>query len=304
MAWRRLGYLTALEGCLVLYVFYREWMAWWLLLAVVCLPFFSLLISLPAMLTLKTSLRCPTEVSVGQSVRAEVVRNCPLPAPAVRCRLKLRHQITGEKVTVRLGKNLPTDHCGAVRISPARLWVYDYLGLWRFPCGRKVPVLMTVLPQPVQPEQLPQPHLYTASGWKPRPGGGYAENHDLRQYRPGDDLRNIHWKLAAKTGKLIYREPVEPMRKRMTVTIELSGDRRNLDRKLGKLLWTTDHLLEQNVTFDIRCLTGRGLEVYRVADRPSRDEALKAILASPGCADGQLSGAAGVYHIGGDSHET
>lgn len=59
MALRRLLYLTALEGCLVLYVFYREWMAWLLLLAVVCLPVFSLLISLPAMLTVKTSLHCP-----------------------------------------------------------------------------------------------------------------------------------------------------------------------------------------------------------------------------------------------------
>lgn len=305
MAWRRLCYLAALEGCLVLYVFYREWMAWWLLMAVVFLPFLSLLISLPAMLTLKTSLRCPTEVSVGQSVRPEVVRSCPLPAPTVRCRLKLRHQITGEKETVRLGKNLSTDHCGAVQITPARLWIYDYLGLWRFPCGRKLPVLMTVLPRPVKPESLPQPHLYTASGWKPRSGGGFSENHDLRLYRPGDDLRNIHWKLAAKTGKLIYREPVEPLRKRMTVTTELSGDPDILDNKLGKLLWITDYLLEQNVTHEVRCLTGRGLEVYRVTDRQSRDGALRAILASPACGEEQhLPGLAGVFHVGGDGHET
>ena len=305
MTWRRLGYLAALEGCLVLYVFYREWMAWWLLVAVVCLPFFSLLVSLPAMLTLKTSLRCPTEVSVGQLVRAEVVRKCPLPPPAVRCRLKLQHQITGEKEIARLEKKLPTDCCGVVQITPARLWVYDYLGLWRFPCGRKVPVQMTVLPHSVKPAQLPKPHLYTASGWKPRTGGGFSENHDLRLYRPGDDLRNIHWKLTAKSGKLIYREPVEPMRKRMTLTLELSGDPDTLNKKLGKLLWIAEYLLEQNVTHEIRCLTGRGLEIYRVADRQSRDAALRAILAAPACPeDKKISAGADTFHIGGGDHET
>ena len=301
MTWRRLGYLATLEGCLVLYVFYREWMAWLLLLAVACLPLLSLLVSLPAMCTVKTSLRCPTEMSVGQSVRPEVERRCPLPAPMVRCRLKLRHQITGEKETVRLGKAYLAEHCGAVQITPSRLWVYDYLGLWRFPCGRKTPQLLTVLPKPVKPETLPKPHLYTAAGWKPRPGGGFSENHDLRLYRPGDDLRNIHWKLAAKTGKLVYREPVEPLRKRMMLTLELSGDEETLDNKLGKLLWTADYLLEQKVTYEIRCLTGRGLEVYRVADRQSRDTALRAILAAPACeTQTRLTGIPGAFYIGGD----
>lgn len=304
MVYRRLGYLAALEGCLVLYVFYREWMAWLLLLAVACLPLLSLLVSLPAMLTVKTSLRCPTEVTVGQSVRPEVERRCPLPAPQVRCRLKLRHQITGEKETVSLGKQLPIEHCGAVQITPARLWVYDYLGLWRFPCGRKVPQLLTVWPKPVKPETLPKPHLYTASGWKPRPGGGFSENHDLRLYRPGDDLRHIHWKLAAKTGKLVYREPVEPMRKRMIVALELSGEPDALDNKLGQLLWTTDYLLEQNVTHEIRCRTGRGLETYPVADRQSRDAALRALLAAPVWkAEERLSGIPGAFYIGGDGDE-
>ena len=305
MNWRRICYLAALEGSLVLYVFYREWMAWWLLVAVAGLPFLSLILSLPAMLTLKTSLRCPTEVTVGQSVRGEVVCRCPLPAPMVRCRLKLCHQLTGEKETILLGKSLPTDHCGAIQITPARLWIYDYLGLWRFPSGRKTSSLLTVLPQPVKPEQLPKPHLFTASGWKPRPGGGYAENHDLRLYRPGDDLRNIHWKLTAKSGKLIYREPVEPLRKRMTVTLELSGTPEVLDRKLGSLLWTMDYLLEQKVTHEVRCLTGRGLETYRVADRQSRDTVLRAILASPACGEGErMQPTAGAFHIGGDGHET
>lgn len=305
MAVRRLFYLAVLEGCLVLYVFYREWMAWLLLVAVACLPLLSLLISLPAMCTVKTSLRCPTEVSVGQLVRPAVEQSCPLPAPAVRCKLKVRHCVTGETLVLKLGKALPTDHCGALQILPARLWVYDYLGLWRFPCGKKTPQQVTVLPIPVQPDILPDPNRYTSAGWKARPGGGFSENHDLRLYRPGDDLRHIHWKLAAKTGKLILREPVEPVRKRLIVTLELPQDPDVLDETLGKLLWVTDHLLERKVTHEIRCLTGRGVEVYPVADRTTRDDMLRGVLASPACPDGQkLTDTPAAFYIGGDSHET
>ena len=305
MALRRLAYLAVLEGCLVLYVFYREWMAWLLLMAVLCLPLFSLLMSLPAMCQVKTSLRCPTEISVGQLVRPEVERSCRLPAPMVRCRLKLRHSITGETEVIKAGKPLPTEHCGVWQITPTRLWVYDYLGLWRLPWGKKAPRLLTVLPRPVKPDTLPDPKSYTAAGFKPRPGGGFSENHDLRQYRPGDDLRHIHWKLAAKTGKLIYREPIEPLRKRMIVTLELSGDQDILDRKLGILLWTSQYLLEQKAVHEVRCLTGRGLEIYRVWGRESLNAMLRAVLGAPACPEKQrLSAVPGAFYIGGVDRET
>ena len=304
MAFRRLLYLAALEGCLVLYVFYREWMAWLLLLAVACLPFLSLLLSLPAMFTVRTSLRCPTEISVGQSVRPEVPCTCFLPAPPVRCKLRVKHCITGETATLRLGRELDTYHCGVLQIMPARLWVYDYLGLWRFPCGRKAPWTLTVLPLPEKPEELPKPYQYTAAGWRPKTGGGFAENHDLRQYRPGDDLRNIHWKLSSKTGKLIYREPVEPMRKRMVLTMALWGTEDVLDHKLGQLLWVTENLLDMGVAHEVRCLTGRGVETHHVTDRDSQQVMLRQVLAAPACSKGQSAPEVpGGYRIGGDSHE-
>lgn len=298
-------YLAALEGCLVLYVFYREWMAWLLLLTVAFLPIFSLLVSLPAMCTVKTSLHCPTEISVGQLVRPEVKSTCFLPPPTVRCKLQVKHCITGQTVTVKVGKKLDTDHCGVVQITPTRLWVYDYLGLWRFPGGKKAPWNLTVLPEPAEPETLPKPQQYTSAGWRPKTGGGFAENHELRLYRPGDDLRNIHWKLSSKTGKLIYREPVEPLRKRMVVTLALCGTEETLDQKLGQLVWITEHLLEMGVNHEVRCLTGRGVEVYHVTGGETQRIMLRAVLASPACAEEQPAPQTpGGYRIGGDSRET
>lgn len=289
----------------MLYVFYREWMAWLLLLAVACLPLLSLLLSLPAMCTVKTTLRCPTEASVGQLVRPEAEAGCFLPTPQISCKLRVRHSITGETQVLRVGKPLDTEHCGVLQITPARVWAYDYLGLWRIPRGKQLPIQLTVLPEPVKPETLPDARRYAATGWRPKAGGGFAENHDLRLYRPGDDLRNIHWKLSSKTGKLIYREPVLPVHKKQTILLELSGDYEQLDDKLGRLCWLSQHYLQMGVRFEVRCLTGRGVAVFAVKDPDGRGAMLRQILSAPACDSRQrLPDIPGALRIGGDGHET
>ena len=53
---------------------------------------------------------------------------------------------------------------------------------------------------------------YIARAWKPKSGGVCRRNHELRLYRPGDSLNQVHWKLTAKTGKWMIRQPMEPQR--------------------------------------------------------------------------------------------
>ena len=43
----------------------------------------------------------------------------------------------------------------------------------------------------------------------------------LREYQPGDDLRHVHWKSTAKTGRLMVRQYEESRRSRMAVVLGL-----------------------------------------------------------------------------------
>ena len=157
--------------------------------------------------------------------------------------------------------------------------------------------------------EIPKPpslERYIAGAWRPKHGGGFAENHDLRLYRPGDDLRQIHWKLAAKTGKLIFREPIEPTRGKVLLTMELSGDPNTVDTKMGKLLWMSRYLLENDLHHDVRCLTGRGTESYTVTDEESLMQVLRSLLGAPKTQNGSLplaTDAAWQYRIGGGDDE-
>ena len=281
MRGRRIAYPVVFLGCLVFYGFYREWFSWFALVAVTLLPWFSLLLSLPAMLAAKAILRCPTTARMGMPVRTALLLNTPLPTPPIYCELRVTNALTGERFLGKAGEQIPTDHCGMLTISYPSLYVYDYLGLFRRKLRNTQTHTIYIEPKPLPDSKLPEPEGKTVSLWRPKPGGGFSEVHDLRLYRPGDDLRHIHWKMAAKTGKLIYREPMEPAQKGYALNIALGGTAQELDQKLGRLLWASQALLEKNIPHTVRCNTENGLLTFSVTDALSLEECIHRILATP-----------------------
>lgn len=303
---RRIAYLAGVLGCLVFYGFYREWFSWLLLLILLLLPWFSLVLSLPAMLTAQAGLRCPESVRMGVPVRTALQVQCKFPTPPVGSRIRLHNSLTDGRFVGLPGERIPTDHCGLMTIAYDRLFVYDYLGLFCRRLRKGDSCLVYIEPKAVPAPQMPSFEGRAVSAWKPKPGGGFSENHDLRLYRPGDDLRNIHWKMAAKTGKLIYREPIEPVQKGYLLTMTLAGSPKQLDEKLGQLLWLSDALLSRLLEHEVRCVTGSGTVSFHVTDKASQQEGLHALLRStPAKNDSaaQKSDALWRHHIGGDGNE-
>lgn len=304
MAGRRIIYALLLALSLVFYWAYREWMAFFLLILAATLPWFSLVCSLGAMGKLCLAVQCPAAVvEKGVPTQAVTVCRCPLPPPPVKSKMELRHSISGEKRRYQLGQVLPTEHCGRLEITPAKAWVYDYLGLFRMRLRGVQGTALTVRPVPIPVDDPPDITRYLANNWKPKPGGGFSENHELRLYRPGDNLNQVHWKLSAKTGKLILREPMEPVRTLALLTMELRGTQEEMDRKLGQLLWMSRYLLENDIPHQIHCLTGRGMESYAVAGEQGMYRALDSILAAPKETAGlkpNYIAASWHYSIGGD----
>ena len=302
---RRISYLIGLLCCLVFYGFYREWFSWFLLVAVALLPWFSLLVSLPAILTAQADLRCPETVRVGVPARTALQVACRFPAPPIKSRIRLKNQLTGSSYIGKPGERIPTEHCGCMTVSCDRLFLCDYLGLF---CRRLSKGDTAVFIEP-KPEPCPLPErlqLRTVSLWKPKSGGGFSENHDLREYRQGDDLRGIHWKMSAKTGKLIYREPIEPAQKGYLLTMTLWGDSDMLDHKLGQLLWLSNTLLGRGLPHQVLCHTGNGTVRFAVENIAQLQEGMHRLLRSRPAAGEVSVGRQDVlwqYHIGGDSHE-
>ena len=299
-----MGYLAAFIGAMVFYAFYREWFSWFFLVGVALLPWLSLLLSLPAMLTVKVEVRCPEKVRQDMPARSMLRVSGPLPAPPVRCNMRLVNSLTDERFVGQPGEFIPTTHCGMMTVTYPQVMVFDYLGLFRRKLPSPEPKTLYIEPRPVATNQILRPESKTVTLWRPKAGGGFSENHDLRLYRPGDDLRHIHWKMVAKTGKLIYREPMEPAQQGYALNLTLSGTPEELDTKLGKLVWTSRILLQKGMEHTVRCMMSRGVATFTVHDDLSLERCLHRILRGP-CATerviDRVDGALWQQEIGGDS---
>ncbi len=302
---RRILYLVALIGCTGFYIAYGRWLSWLLLMALVFLPLFSLLLSLPAMLLLKVRFSIPGAVQIGEQISLKPELNCPLPRPLVSWQYRISAPYSGETRKQKDATPLIARHCGCIKLELRKPRKYDYLGLFRWRLCRRFTQEILVWPKPVPVENLPSLKRYLAARWKPKPGGGFAENYELRVYRPGDNLRQIHWKLAAKTGKLITREPSVPVRGKMVLTMRLSGQPDEIDAKLGKLLYISQYLLKMELSHELHCLTGDGMKVYAISDTQTMEAAMAELLCAGVTVEREMPKirASWLYHIGGAQDE-
>lgn len=306
MVRRWIIYLAALCGLIIFYWSYQEWFSWLALIGVLCFPVVVLVMSLPAMLLFRLKTEIPTSIPVGQECAVRCTVKCLLPAPPYSCRIRVKNALTGETVVLKEGQMLPTGHCGQLLCRPERARVYDYLGLFHLGIHKKTSATVMVRPRPVQIRNLPQLERYMAAAWRPKAGGGYAENHELRLYRPGDSLNQIHWKLSAKTGKYIIREPQEPEKRNLLLNLELRGTPEELNRMLGRFLWLSEYLLERGLHHKVRALTGSGILCLPVTSRQELENALDALLCAPkASADAVMEDVAASwqYRIGGGDDE-
>ena len=304
MIGRRIVYLGVLAGCLVFYFCYQQWLSWILLLMVLILPWLSLLLSLPAMIQFRAEVEAPEYGAPGEALHVSLWGLSHLPQPRFLGKLTREDLLTGEISRHNPKRPLPAEHCGGIRVDVKRLRVCDYLGLFAIPVRRTEPKITVVRPAPVPMLKMPDLTRSVPRAWVPKHGGGYAENHELRLYRPGDSLNQVHWKLSAKTGQLILREPMEPISDRLVLTMDLKGD---IDLTCGRMLWLSRDLLHRQIPHEIRCLTGSGVIVHFISNEKELTAAMDDILCHPRVSEGTLRermvGAVWQYHIGGDGNE-
>ena len=307
MTRQRMIYFLALVGCVVFYMAYQLWFSWILLQVVVFIPLMSLLLSVIAILSLRTDLAVEPIMPMGSAERIQLNVFSKLALPPYSSKIRITKLMTGERWQMKSDVEFPTDHCGKFSVELHKMRVCDYLGLFHIRIRKTAPQTVLVLPNPVEMEIPPDLCRYLAQSWRPKPGGGYAENHEIRQFRPGDNLNTIHWKLSSKVDDLMIREPMESARGLMLLTMDLKGTAAELDTKLGQLLWLGRWLLEREVTFGLRVLTANGIESWTILDEDEMDECMQTLLGTPVAKEGSIRQqdfhATWRYHIGGEQNE-
>lgn len=150
--------------------------------------------------------------------RLAVQRRGRLPLGQFRVRLRYRYD-REKKDATRLMYSSRGDtlkipisgrYCGLLRLAIDRLWFYDYLQL--FSAGKAVALDLAfpIFPREhslrferaAESREATVPEESTLQ----RPGESYQEIRQIREYRPGDARRFIHWNQSARTGDLWIKE--------------------------------------------------------------------------------------------------
>ena len=290
MARNRIFYGLFLLAAVVFHSFYTGWFSFFLLLFSVLLPVFSLLVSLPAMLRAAYTPQLPLRCFCGQDTQFTLQPSSAARLPVSCCRLHLLvcDAVGGTQQaewltlagTLRFSLRVDTRHAGQQTFRVDRARVYDALGLVGLPLQLPTTCSIAVEPEPQEPAELPNLSQFQYRSYHPKPGGGFSEIHDLREYRPGDSLHEIHWKLSAKTDKLIVREAEEPNRGLIVLSFDFSGSRAQLDNTLRQLLWLSGWLTDREVVHQIDWLDPDTLEPQTKQIRAPQDlqELLRALL--------------------------
>ena len=270
MAKNRILYGLFLLAAVIFHSFYTGWFSFFLLVFALLLPVFSLLVSLPAMLRAAYEAELPVRCFCGQAAQYQLIARHASKLPVSRCRLRLTvtDAVGGEvrqrklELAGRLGFSLRVDtcHAGVQTFQPDRGRVCDALGLFSLPLHLPAACSIAVEPEPQEPVELPNLSHFQYRSYHPKPGGGFSEIHDLREYRPGDSLHEIHWKLSAKTDKLIVREAEEPDLGLIVLSFDFSGNRAQLDSSLRQLLWLSGWLIDRDVAHQIAWIEPDSLE--------------------------------------------
>ena len=330
---RRLTWAAALTAALLFQITNENYLGRFLLALCVALPLLSLALSLPGMLRCRLTLSAvPAATARGGGAEWAVDTSVPPALPIARITLRLTEEnlLTGQRQRGRFEltgvarrrparTNAPTEHCGLLELRADKLRVWDCLGLFSLRLPPPAPARLLCLPLPVQADP---PRIPEGAGQRPTPRNaarrGPGEDYDLREYRPGDPLRSVHWKLSSKWDQLIVKERAEAVTPLPLLTLDRFGTPGELDALLDRAAGMSRALLDAQQPHALLWLDGAGEpQLHPVADEGEYHCMLTALLSGPAgergpalddCPAGLqgLDGPAFRIHInageGGDSH--
>lgn len=175
------------------------------------------------------------ELSAGQSIgiRYRVVNNSLLPAFHVKIYPVIsksfgyeqfdsdRHGFDSYEAKV-IDRKLVCERRGFYTLGEVAFEISDPLGMVTSYFSKTKPIEIVVRPRifPVEEEQLRPLEHYGSKGMSLRHLSDRSSIKSVRPYREGDQLRDVHWKITAKTGKLSIKEYTQSVSHKIYLLID------------------------------------------------------------------------------------
>ena len=238
----RLWYLVLLAIVALFNLFFYQYLSYcamWLAI-ILPVPFLGLLLYTRTQITVRLETTVPAAARDSALPFSIVVENKGwVPLTCGKLRLTFDNNKTGEHfeeefpfslrphTTKHIDWSVVSRHCGRIAVGVKRAKILDLLGL--FSLSLRVHselgllsyprIVPTVIDAPKVSSQNPEALQYAQ--WKS--GSDPSETFGIREYRPGDPPRSVHWKLSGKFDRLMVRQFSEPASQTLLMLLEPAG---------------------------------------------------------------------------------
>lgn len=173
-------------------------------------------------------------------------------------------------------------YCGRMDGDIREAWAYDFLGLSRFRIPYKSKGICYVYPAVrdtgiTEVCKLLREEYSQAEHYMHHRGNDITEILDIREYRKGDNIKNIHWKLSRKLGYKVVRELDMPTNQDIILFFALSqavqDDPECRDKAVQTVMGVITELLQEQMNLDAVLFSEQGvrLGVYSIEGTDSSE---------------------------------
>lgn len=280
-------YSVSLISTFIFFLCYKMWVSWFCLIAMLMVPVFALVMCITASKTITFKTK-----NTGNCVKNDPayieIKTDGIATWFAFCKIKtvITDKMAGASreadyiIYDRGVTKIPVDtsHCGAYSYKMTKLKVYDLFGFFHSTLNIDKDSEIIVKPAPAMPDYMPDMYGFKARNLR-KSNKPNSEIYDIRDYRAGDPLKSVHWKLSAKKEKLLVKEPLEEYGGHSRVILELTGDRDKLDLHLEQILFTSRFFIEHEVSHKIRVIPPDSRDIsFDVESETDFDRALAMIL--------------------------
>ena len=283
-----------------------SWIPAALLSATIVAVIIPILLALFSGKHLSASFDVPEQVSKG--VAGECVLNVQndalLPVWRASVPVEVSNPVTAQTTTLQLpvsltphgSASLPfqvkSDSCGPLALSCDGAWVQDIGGFARkrrdAHCLAHVSIPPTATAMGLNRSSAKAYDMESFTYSSDRPGDDPGETFAVREYRAGDSVRRIHWKLSGKLGTTMVRESGFPIYSSLLLLVETGWDApgpdpASADAQMEAASSIMMSLVGMGVAFEVAFLdrSSGSFIVRRIADEPAAWDAIGMLMAAP-----------------------
>ena len=244
MLFRRIRYAILILICLILLLFYHDYFFFLLLSFVVLIPFLSYFSMKKVFSSLGVIVHVPdSRIEEGQPVTVEFeIKNptyIPLPHIMISFGVENAFYPNDEIHYIKLPVHAKSSntyqwkvtslYAGKIRVCLKNMELFDLLGIFSKRKELKTHYSVLVFPKMVELASQFEERLSKVVQQQELNQSFYAsenpaEIRDIREFRPGDRLQRIHWKLSTKTDTFYVKEYEKEQDQAITLYLEFYKD--------------------------------------------------------------------------------